>query len=100
MIYTIGLLIAADAFPEHCQGLAGALFNVFYFLGGSIGLAVVNIFLTKDQDSQDLDESTQPNLSAFHASFWTLFSIAIASAVIGAFGLRTLGKIGQRRSSL
>jgi hypothetical protein len=93
-------LIAADTFPEHCQGLAGALFNVFYFLGGSIGLAVVNIFLAKDQDSEDFDESTKAKLSGFHASFWTLFSIAIASAVIGAFGLRKQGKIGQRRSSL
>ena len=89
-------MIAADAFPERCQGLAGAVFNVFYFLGASIGLAVTDIILAHGKAPSSFSGDGQTDMSGFRASFWTLFSIAIASAFLGGFGLRKLGRIGQR----
>ena len=96
VIYTIGLLIAADAFPEHCQGLAGAVFNVFYFLGGSIGLAVTDIILSSNKSSRGVIHVDGPELSGFRASSWFLFGLAIASAFLGTVGLRNVDRIGQK----
>ena len=96
VIYTIGLLISADAFPKKMQGLAGAVFNVFYMLGSSIGLTIVDVIMaTVDQPRSELGNPST-RMPAFRASFWTLFGAAVASAVLGAYGLRALGRIGTK----
>jgi MFS family permease len=91
------LLIASDAFPEERQGLAGALFNVFYFLGSSVGMAVVNVILAAAPSSSEHSHGSEGQMAGFRDSFWTLFGMAVVSATVGAVGLRKLGRIGERK---
>ena len=74
------------------------MFNVFYMLGSSIGLTIVDVIMaTVDQSKSELSNSST-RMPAFRASFWTLFGVAAASAVLGAYGLRKLGRIGTENA--
>jgi MFS family permease len=99
VIYTIGLLMSADAFPEQRQALAGSVFNVFYMLGSSIGLTLLDVIMAAvDGNSSRIEQDPQTQMRGLRISFWVLFAMAVASAILGGYGLRKVGRIGQKRS--
>jgi hypothetical protein len=36
-------------------------------------------------------------MEGYRASFWALFALMVTACLIGGYGLRNLGKIGQKR---
>lgn len=99
ILFTIGLLVVSDVFPEKTQALAGAVFNTVAQLGSSIGLttsSVISISVTRSSSTQD-KSSPSALMEGYRATFWTLFAWMAAACVVGGFGLRKLGKVGEKR---
>ena len=99
MLFTVGLIIVSDVFPQRTQGLAGAVFNTVAQLGTSIGLALTAVVSTSVTDQSEYREkdSAPALLEGYRAVFWMLFGWMALACVAGGFGLRKLGKIGEKR---
>lgn len=99
VLFTVGIIIVSDVFPQRTQALAGAVFNTLSQLGTSVGLAttaVVSSAVT-DKSSYADKESPAALMEGYRAAFWMIFAWMAVSCVVGAFGLRRLGKIGEKR---
>ncbi|KAF7561330.1 hypothetical protein G7046_g2813 [Stylonectria norvegica] len=96
-IFTVGLIVTTDAFPEDTQALAGAVFNTAAQFGGALGLAVLQVVSTMVSKEQSGEERTKALLEGYRASFWTMFAFMILCSVIGLFGLRKTGRVGLKR---
>jgi MFS family permease len=107
VLFTVGLLIISDQFPEKTQALAGAVFNTVAQFGMSLGIGICQVvaLATSDQasghgpseDSHDGDVDTSGLLKGYQASFWTMFAFAITCVVLAVGGLRKTGKVGLKR---
>ena len=99
ILFTVGILVISDQFPDRTQALAGAVFNTVAQLGASIGLTVMQVIsITVTKDSRYKDKDTPAAIEVgYKASFWAMFAWMAVSCVVGGFGLRKLGKIGQKR---
>jgi hypothetical protein len=81
------------------QGLAGAVFNTIAQFGTSIGLtlfAIISASVTKES-SYVQKGSPEALLLGYKAVFWTCFALMLLATGIGAWGLRTVGKVGLKR---
>jgi hypothetical protein len=75
------------------------VFNTVAQLGSSIGLtttSVISLTVSKDSPMQD-KTSPAALMNGYRATFWALFAWMAAACVIGSFGLRKLGKVGEKR---
>jgi MFS family permease len=114
VLFTVGLIIVSDVFPEDTQALAGAVFNTVAQFGMSFGLSilqVVSLSVTGNAEGDAgrvslnstvvSDDPTDVDISAllkgYRASFWTMFGCMILSSLIAVVGLRKVGKIGVKR---
>lgn len=98
-LYTIGLLIVTENFPEDTQALAGAVFNTAAQFGSALGLATLQVISTmviRKQSNGDEHEHGAL-LAGYRTSFWTMFGFMLFCAVVGMFGLRKTGRIGVKR---
>lgn len=99
IMFTIGLLAISEGFPAHTQALAGAVFSTVAQFGSSLGLtllAVVAASVTKSESNHGKDREEEL-LVGYRASFWTAFASMGFASLIGAFGLRRMGKVGVKR---
>jgi MFS family permease len=95
-LYTVGLIVITNSFPDDTQALAGAVFNTAAQFGSALGLAVLQVISTVVTDKRD-DESAEALMAGYRASFWTMFGFMILCTVVGFFGLRKAGKVGLKR---
>ncbi|KAI9158883.1 MFS-type transporter 1 [Paramyrothecium foliicola] len=97
VLFTVGLIIITDVFPDDTQGLAGAVFNTMGQLGVAFGLAVLQVISqVVTQKHADLEE-THALMEGYRASFWTMFGFMILCAAAGGLGLRKIGKVGVKQ---
>jgi MFS family permease len=99
VLFTIGLIVVSEVFPEKDQALAGAVYNTVAYFGLSLGLnimQVVSLLVTEGTQYRD-KSSPAALLQGYQASFWTMFAFTMACAVICVLGLRNIGKIGLKR---
>ncbi|KAH8693030.1 putative MFS transporter [Talaromyces proteolyticus] len=101
ILFTIGLLVVSDLFPTRTQALAGAVFNTVSQFGTSIGLTVMAVIssATTKHYSKSASNSSSPDalLVGYRAGFWAAFAWMMIAFLIGAFGLRNIGKVGLKR---
>jgi len=98
VLFTVGLIIVSDGFPEHTQALAGAVFNTASQFGSSLGLAVMQVVSTVTVTNAAASEAPlEALLSGYRNSFWTMFGLMASCAFLGALGLRKTGKVGLKR---
>lgn len=99
ILFTIGILVVSEVFPVRTQALAAAVINTFAQLGTSIGLASMSVISTSvTKDSKFANKSSpQALMAGYRATFWALFAWNAAAFVVGALGLRKLGKVGVKR---
>ena len=98
-LFTVGLLIVSDVFPTNTQALAGAVFNTLAQLGSAIGLtttSVISVSVTLDSERKDKSPPAAL-MEGYRATFWTMFAWMITACFVGGYGLRKVGKIGQKR---
>jgi MFS family permease len=99
VLFTVGILIISDVFPARTQALAGAVFNTVAQLGTSTGLCTLQVISSVVTEESQFHRKTSPEalMEGYKASFWTTFAFGVTACFIGAFGLRRLGKVGQKR---
>ena len=96
ILFTVGLIIVSDAFPEGTQSLAGAVFNTASQFGSALGLAVLQIVssvVSRGHGSNDKGSL----LDGYRASFWTMFGFMLLCVALPGIGLRGAGRVGLKR---
>lgn len=99
VLFTVGLIVVSEGFPEDTQALAGAVFNTVACFGMAFGLnsmQVVSLLVTKGTQYRD-KKSPVALLQGYQASFWTMFGMTIACSLLCIGGLRKMGKIGLKK---
>jgi MFS family permease len=98
VLFTVGLLIVSDEFPEEMQALAGAVFNTVAQFGMSLGIGICQVVSLGVSDRGGLHNGEAgPLLKGYQASFWTMFALMITCSAIAFGGLRRTGKVGVKR---
>ncbi|KAJ4358620.1 uncharacterized protein N0V89_003204 [Didymosphaeria variabile] len=108
VLFTVGLIIVSDSFPEKTQALAGAVFNTVAQFGMSLGVGVCQVVALGVMDSSSgggqagkegeaFEENAGQVLKGYRASFWTMFGYMLVCVVIAVVGLRKAGKVGLKR---
>jgi MFS family permease len=97
ILFTVGLIVITDVFPEEKHALAGAVFNTAAQFGNAFGLAIMQVVLTLVTNEKRKDESMpmmRSKLEGYRAGFWTMFALMLVCVVIGGAGFWKVGKIG------
>jgi nitrate/nitrite transporter NarK len=109
VLFTVGLIIVSDSFPEKTQALAGAVFSTVGNFGQSlsIGLCQVVALGVMNRNGQGENDAGQGKafndvsdgamLEGYRAGFWTMFASMILCGCLAVVGLRNAGKIGMKR---
>ncbi|KAL1613154.1 hypothetical protein SLS60_001386 [Paraconiothyrium brasiliense] len=108
VLFTVGLIIVSDSFPEKTQALAGAVFNTVAQFGLSLGVGVCQVVALGVMDSgsrasgarkegEAFEEDVKQVLKGYRASYWTMFAYMLVCVVIAVGGLRGVGKVGLKR---
>ncbi|KAG6354960.1 hypothetical protein INS49_004041 [Diaporthe citri] len=98
VLFTIGLIVVSNVFPEDTQSLAGAVFNTAAQFGSSLGLTVMQVVSTLTAKGQPGATGSPEHLMAgYRATFWTMFALMVSCAFVSTCGLRRAGKVGAKR---
>lgn len=97
VLFTVGLIIITDIFPEDKQAIAGAVFNTAAQFGNAFGLAIMQVISTLVTKNHDDMGRSKALIEGFRASFWTMFAMMLACVIIGGIGLRKTGKVGLKQ---
>jgi len=99
VIFTVGILLVSEVFPDRTQALAGAVFNTVGQFGQAIGLALIGVVSDAVTQNSKYVNKSSPDalLTGYRAGFWTCTGWMILTCVIGAFGLRKSGRVGLKR---
>ncbi|KAK2923220.1 Major facilitator superfamily [Fusarium oxysporum f. sp. vasinfectum] len=73
VLFTVGLIIVTEVFPEKNQSVAGAVFNTAAQFGNALGLAIVQVVSAAVTNQKINPKSPEAHLEGYRASFWTLF---------------------------
>lgn len=97
VLFTVGLIIITDIFPEDKQAVAGAVYNTAAQFGCSFGLAVMQVVSTLvTKENENRMKPVKALMEGYRASFWTMFAFSLTCVIIGGVGLRKKGKIGLK----
>lgn len=96
-LFTVGLIVITDVFPEDTQALAGAVFNTAAQFGSALGLAIMQVISTLVTKENDGKEEREALMEGYRASFWTMFAFMMLCGAIGGLGLRKTGRVGLKR---
>ncbi|KAJ5896389.1 uncharacterized protein N7473_005788 [Penicillium subrubescens] len=97
-LFTVGLIIITDIFPEDTKALAGAVFNTAAQFGTALGFAILQVISSVVTENKEVNEGEVTALLAgYRASFWTMFAFMILCTAISGLGLRKTGRIGLKR---
>ncbi|KAH9873312.1 hypothetical protein J1614_005710 [Plenodomus biglobosus] len=98
VLFTVGILIISAVFPAKTQALGGAVFNTCSQLGTSIGLTITSVISDSMTAKSGYTDKSSPAalLEGYRATFWALFAWTVVVVLVGAGGLRKLGKIGMK----
>ncbi|KAB5555091.1 major facilitator superfamily domain-containing protein [Coniochaeta sp. 2T2.1] len=98
VLFTVGLIIVSDVFPQKMQALAGAVFNTLSMVGVSIGLTTMSVISTTvTRDSEHRYDEAGALLKGYRAAFWACFAWMVTACLVGGLGLRKLGKVGVKK---
>ena len=99
VLFTVGILLVSQTFPDNTQALAGAVFSTVAQMGTAIGLAVISVISTSATKNSKFPKKSSPEalLAGYRASFWAAFAWMMLTCVVGGLGLRKVGRIGLKR---
>jgi MFS family permease len=107
VLFTVGLIIVSDSFPEDTQALAGAVFNTVGQFGMSLGMGSCQVVALGVQGSGDggakghgaVDSEVGDGalLRGYRASYWLMFGYMVICGGIAVVGLRKAGRVGLKR---
>ena len=98
-VFTVSNLLITSMFPEKTQGVAGGVFNTVSQTGKNVGVALTA--LVANQVTHHALSVHKPDPSALldgiRAAFWFCVALTAVSLLVSVWGLRTIGKVGQKR---
>lgn len=106
VLFTVGLIIVSDNFPEKTQALAGAVFNTVGQFGMSLGIGLCQVValgvMGSDRGTEghgDALEQVEKGdvLDGYRAAFWTMFTCMILCVALAVVGMRGAGNVGLKR---
>ncbi|KAF5680027.1 aminotriazole resistance protein [Fusarium heterosporum] len=97
VLFTVGLIVVTETFPEDKQAIAGSVFNAASQFGNAVGLAVMQVVSTLVTKQHKGVPAVEALLEGYKASFWTMFAFMILCATIGGAGLRKAGRVGVKQ---
>ncbi|KAG9955407.1 general substrate transporter, partial [Aureobasidium melanogenum] len=99
VLFIVAALVITDSFPDSRQALAGSILNTIYQFGSAVGLAIMAVISSTVTDSSGYADKDIPAalLEGYKATFWTCLGFAILYCMIGAVGLRAIGKVGLKQ---
>lgn len=110
VLFTVGLIIVSDSFPEETQALAGAVFNTVAQFGLSLAMGSCQVVALGVQagdgasatggghgDGAFESANSMALLKGYRASYWLMFAHMLVCVVIAVVGLRKVGKVGLKR---
>jgi MFS family permease len=100
VLFTVGLLIISEGFPEDRQSFAGAIFNAAAQLGNALGLAIMQVVSAAVTKRMAEPDSTDAILQGYRACFWFDFALMLVCVLVGGVGLQRAGKIGRKHVNL
>lgn len=106
VLFTVGLIIVSDNFPERTKALAGAVFSTAAQSGTSLGVGICQV-VALGVMGLDVGLSSAPNtttneyasemLRGYRAAFWTMFAQIMCCVLIAVVGLRRTGTVGLKK---
>lgn len=96
-IFTVGLIVITEIFPEDTQALAGAVFNTAGQFGNAVGLAIMQVISTVVTQQEEKKHSPDAYMQGLRAGFWAMFGLMMLCGALGAAGLRKTGRVGLKR---
>ncbi|KAJ5176051.1 uncharacterized protein N7482_001928 [Penicillium canariense] len=97
-LFTVGLIIITDIFPEDTKALAGAVFNTAAQFGTALGFAILQVISSVVTENKEVNkDDISALLAGYRASFWTMFAFMLLCTAISGLGLRKTGRIGLKR---
>ncbi|KAF4919712.1 Antiseptic resistance protein [Colletotrichum viniferum] len=98
ILFTVGLIIVSEAFPEDTQALAGAVFNAASQFGTSLGLAIMQVVAGVVTNKAAARETPiDALLLGYRASFWAMTGFMVLCFALGLVGLQKTGKVGNKK---
>lgn len=108
VLFTVGLIVVSDSFPEGTQALAGAVFSTVAQFGTSLGVGICQVAalgvmgsdanLNGDSSGATSSQDDAGDmLKGYRAGFWTMFALMVCCVVIAIGGMRRTGKVGLKK---
>lgn len=99
VLFSIGLIVVSEIFPDNTQALAGAVFNTAGQFGTSIGLALIGIVAERFTQRSPHADKTGPQALAdgYRAAFWTAFGWMLLICLVALVSLRKVERVGLKR---
>ncbi|KAI2966935.1 hypothetical protein CBS147323_5159 [Aspergillus niger] len=98
-LFTVGLIVITNVFPDDTQALAGAVFNTSAQFGSALGMAVLQVISTVVSEEREKagEGEKKALMEGYRASFWTMFGLMVVCTAVGFWGLRRSGRVGLKR---
>ncbi|KAK2134217.1 major facilitator superfamily domain-containing protein [Fusarium oxysporum II5] len=96
VLFTVGLIVITEGFPDEKQAVAGAVFNTAGQLGNTMGLATMQVISTWVTKHERAKSAAQALMEGYRATFWTMLALLLICTIVGATGLRQAGRIGSK----
>ena len=98
VLFTVGLIVVSELFPEKTQALAGAVFNTASQFGQAIGLCIMQVVYTlvSQKAAKHGASGSDALMAGYRASFWTMFAFMVSCVFLGAWGLRKTHRVGSK----
>ncbi|EXA28546.1 hypothetical protein FOVG_19855 [Fusarium oxysporum f. sp. pisi HDV247] len=96
VLFTVGLIVITEVFPDEKQAVAGAVFNTAGQLGNTMGLAAMQVISTWVTKHERAKSAAQALMEGYRATFWTMLALLLICTIVGAAGLRQAGRIGSK----
>ena len=96
ILFTVGLIVISENFPDNTQALAGAVFNTASQFGQALMLAILQVVSSMVTKESNKRPERLAVMEGLRASFWAMFAFMMACVVFGV-GLRKTGRVGLKR---
>jgi len=99
VLFSVGIIVVSEVFPDDTQALAGAVFNTAGQFGISIGLALIGIVSESFIQKSPHPDKTSPEALAdgYRAAFWTAFGWMLLISAVAVLSLRKVERVGVKR---
>lgn len=96
-LFTVGMIVITDIFPEDKKALAGAVFNTAANFGKGFGYSIMQVISALVAQGHVGMRPSQALMEGYRAAFWTMLAMMLTSAVVAGVGLRKTGKVGGKQ---